>query len=191
MTRPRRPHSGPGRSRRPGDRGGQRPVAQPTAAVSGDGARPRSRVTGRAVILGLVLAVLTISYASSMRAYLQQRSHITDLKAQIAAKESSIADLEREKARWDDPAFVREQARKRFGYMEPGETAWVVVGADGKPLDDGAGLSDPADIAPQEPTAWWDKAWGSVELAGHPPPVEDPPATRIRQPADKITSGSR
>jgi hypothetical protein len=44
----------------------------------------RSRFTGRAAVLVLVLAVLTVSYASSLRAYLQQRAHIGDLKAQIA-----------------------------------------------------------------------------------------------------------
>ena len=190
MTRPGRRHSGPGRSRRPGDRG-QRASAPLAGTTADNEPRPRSRVTGRAMILALVLAVLTISYASSMRAYLQQRSHIADLKEQIAAKEASIADLEREKARWDDPAFVAEQARKRFGYLNPGEQSWVVVGADGQPIDDDAALSDPDEVVPTTPTPWWDKAWGSMELAGHPPPVEDPPATRIRQPASKITSGSR
>ena len=34
-------------------------------------------------MLVLVAAVLVVSYASSMRAYLQQRSHINDLHAQI------------------------------------------------------------------------------------------------------------
>ena len=67
-------------------------------------------------MLVLVLAVLTVSYASSLRAYLQQRSHIGDLKAQIAEREASINDLEREKKRWDDPAdeaAIRAQLKRR------------------------------------------------------------------------------
>ena len=43
-------------------------------------------------MLVLVLAVLTVSYASSLRAYLQQRPLIGDLKAQIAEREASIND---------------------------------------------------------------------------------------------------
>ena len=45
----------------------------------------------------LVLAVLTVSYASSLKAYLQQRQHIAELKAQIAQSEADIDVLEREK----------------------------------------------------------------------------------------------
>ena len=94
-------------------------------------------------MLVLVLAVLTVSYASSLRAYLQQRSHIGDLKAQIAEREASISDLEREKRRWDDPAYVKAQARARFGYLMPGESGFEVIGADGKPLEAQASLERP------------------------------------------------
>lgn len=141
------------------------------------------------MLLGLVLAVLAISYASSMRAYLQQRSHIEDLQAQITETKASIAQLQREKARWEDPEYQKEQARLRFGYVDPGETSWSVVGADGQPLGDEPTLNDPGDVIPQAPTPWWEKAWGSVELAGDPPPVPVPPAVKVGHPADKI-SGS-
>ncbi len=183
-----RKSSGPGRSRRPGDRGTPRSVSSDVSPPSSDETkRPRSKLTGRAAILALVLAVLAISYASSMRAYLQQRAHISDLEAQIATKQTSIDKLARETQRWKDPAYVKDQARTRFGYVEPGERAWVVVGADGTRLEDQAKLSDPSDVVPQTPTAWWEKAWGSVELAGHPPADQDPPATRIGGPAKKIS----
>ena len=191
MTRPGRPHSGPSRSRRPGDRNASRLATGPSPDVPRQRTppdKPRSRFTGRAVLLGLVLAVLAISYASSMRAYLQQRAHIEDLQAQISQTKATIAQLEREKARWADPSYVKEQARLRFGYVDPGDTSWQVMGSDGQPLGDEPTLNDPSDVIPQTPTPWWDKAWGSVELAGDPPPVVDPPATRVGKPADKITS---
>jgi hypothetical protein len=130
-------------------------------------------------VLVLVLAVLTVSYASSLRAYLQQRSHIGDLKAQIAEREAAIDDLEREKQRWEDPAYVRTQARERFGYVRPGETSYVVLDEDGEPLESESALHDPAEVLGDEPTAWWDDAWQSVELAGNPPEQAPPPAARI------------
>ena len=85
-------------------------------------------------ILVVVLAVLVVSYASSMRAYLQQRSHIDDLRSQIATSQKDITALEREKGRWKDDAFVETQARERFGWVLPGETSYQVIDRDGKPL---------------------------------------------------------
>lgn len=139
----------------------------------------RPRFTGRAAVLVLVLAVLTVSYASSLRAYLQQRSHIGDLKVAIAERETAINALEREKQRWQDPAFVRAQARARFGYLMPGETGFLVLDENGKPLESRAALSDPDEVIKTVPTAWWSDAWASVELAGNPPAPTEGPAAEI------------
>jgi hypothetical protein len=113
--------------------------------------------------------VLTISYASSLKAYFQQHSQIQQLRGQIAASESSIARLQGEKQRFHDPAYVREQARARFGYLMPGQTSYVVIGQDGKPLAAQATLSDPRTSSSVTPTAWWTREWRSVQLAGNPP----------------------
>ena len=121
------------------------------------------------MVLVLVLSVLTISYASSLKAYFQQHSQIQQLRGQIAASESSIARLQGEKQRFHDPAYVREQARARFGYLMPGQTSYVVIGQDGKPLAAQATLSDPRTSSSVTPTAWWTREWRSVQLAGNPP----------------------
>jgi cell division protein FtsB len=178
-----RGRTGPGRTTGSG-RGGRPPQQPPGAAAAGDGGR-RPRPTGRAAILLLVLAVLAVSYASSMRAYLQQRSHIEDLKSQIAQRETDINALEREKRRWHDPAYVKAQARERFGYLMPGETSYVVLGEDGKPLESQSTLTDPSTVARHAPTAWWTTEWKSVQLAGNPPKPEAPPATEINGAGDK------
>jgi cell division protein FtsB len=121
------------------------------------------------MVLVLVLSVLTISYASSLKAYFQQHSQIQDLRTRIAASESDIHRLEAEKARWNDPAYLREQARARFGYLMPGQTSYVVIGEDGKPLAPQSTLTDPRTNTSSTPTAWWTTEWRSVELAGDPP----------------------
>jgi cell division protein FtsB len=135
----------------------------------------RPRLTGRAAVLVMVLAVLTVSYASSLKAYLQQRQHIAELKAQITQSEADIDALEREKARWRDPAYVQSQARARFGYVMPGETSYVVLDADGKPLEAETSLMPKQAVLGKEPVPWFSAAWDSVLLAGNPPaPVEKP-----------------
>jgi cell division protein FtsB len=131
------------------------------------------------VVLLLVLAVLAVSYASSMRAYLQQRSHIHELKEAIAQREANIDALEREKRRWQDPAFVKAQARERFGYLMPGETGFQVLDEDGQPLESESTLHDPDEVVRTKPTPWWTAAWDSVELAGNPPKPGEGPAEEI------------
>jgi len=177
---PRR-RTGPGRgpgAPRPARATAARPV--PVApAPSGVAARPRSRLTGRAAVLVLVLAVLTVSYASSLRAYLQQRTQINDLKSQIAQHEANIDALESEKERWQDPAYVEQQARARLGYVMPGEKSYLVLDEDGKPLEPASSLQDPRTVISTEPTAWWSNGWASVQLAGNPPKATRPPATQI------------
>ena len=169
----RTPSRGP-RGRSVPRRAVPRAVAAPAAAAE---AR-RPRFTGRAAILVLVVAVLTVSYASSLRAYLQQRAHITDLKSEIALRQASIDDLEREKARWDDPAYIKTQARE-LNYVMPGETSYVVLDENGEPLEKDSELTDPSTVARKPPTAWWSTAWQSVELAGNPPKPDPAPASRI------------
>ncbi len=140
---------------------------------------PRTRFTGRAAVLVLVVALLTVSFASSLRAYVQQRNHLNELKAQIAETEADINDLETEKRRWQDPAYVRAQARERFGFVLPGETGFQVLDENGEPLQTDARLSDPEDVIKVVPDPWWGKAWESVELAGNPPAPQPDPNTQI------------
>ena len=179
-----RGRSGPGRGGRARAREA-RPAAGPPRRP--DPERPRQRLTGRAAILVLVVAVLAVSYASSLRAYLEQRSHIGDLKEQIAERQASIDDLEFEKKRWQDPAYVSQQARERFGYVEPGATPFVVLDENGEPLEREAELTDPDTIAQEPPRAWYDDAWESVKVAGNPPKKAPPVPLRKIDGSDQPT----
>jgi cell division protein FtsB len=136
--------------------------------------RRGSSLTARAIALVAVLLILTISYATSLRIYLSQAHEISATTAEIAERQQRIRDLQDELARWDDEAYVRTQARERLGWVVPGETGYVVVDADGRPLGGGAKIN--AEAAPEEQPqdAWWSKLWGSVQAADRPAPVKTP-----------------
>ena len=144
-------------------------------------------MTGRAAILLLVLAVLAVSYASSMRAWLRQRSEINTLTAQIAEQRAEVVALEQTKQRLHDPAYVKTLARLRFGWLMPGETGYRVIDTDGRVLSGGgAELTDPGRRSATGNTEWWQDMWGSVVAAGREPgDRESRPAVR-RTPADRI-----
>ncbi len=184
MPADRRPRARGGRppARRPRSSARRRPAASrprpATTAAKTAVAAPPPRLTGRAGVLVLVLAVLAVSYASSLRAYLQQRGEIEDYQRTIAERRVEISALEREKRRWQDPNYVRAQARERLGYVMVGERPFVVL-EDGKPLATESELTDPDSVAPEPPRAWWDDAWDSVEIAGDPQRRTRPPLTRV------------
>jgi len=124
--------------------------------------------------LSVVLLILTISYATSLRIYFSQAHEISATKAEIAERQQRILQLQGELARWDDEGYVRSQARERLGWVVPGETGFTVVDAEGRPLGGGAEIK--AESASDEPAqdSWWSKLWGSVEAADRPAPVPDP-----------------
>ncbi|GAA4808705.1 septum formation initiator family protein [Nocardioides caeni] len=146
----------------------------------------KSRLTSRAAILVLVLAVLAVSYASSLRAYLQQRESIESLEQTIDDRQRDIAELKKEKERWQDPAYVAQQARARFGYVARGETPYVVLDAEGNPLDASAELGDPDTLDDPDATVWYEDAWTSMKVAGDPPTEITVPADEIRAPKEDL-----
>jgi cell division protein FtsB len=133
-----------------------------------------SSVTTRAIALAVVILILTISYASSLRIYFAQREEIASTRAEIVQRQAEMQSLQAQLARWQDPAYVEAQARARLGWVMPGEKGYRVVDADGRPIAGGGEIS-PARTAPEEPEdAWWSKLWGSVEAADRPAPKKQP-----------------
>ncbi len=152
----------------------------------------KAKLTGRATVLLLVLAVLAVSYASSMRAWIKQRGEINAVTAQIAEQKADVAALALAKERWRDPAYIAAQARQRFGWLMPGETGYRVIGPDGKVIADGGSeLSDPTTQAKESPE-WWETQWGSIVEAGKTPDeiAAEQPDEPDRKPADRIRSRS-
>lgn len=135
-------------------------------------------------ILVVVFAVLVVSYGSSLHAYLQQQSHLSSLRAQIVSAQHAIAREKRERSRWSDKAYVEQQARERFGWVMPGQTAYQVIGADGRPVQGSNRLDDPTLSKATVPTAWWTRAYGSLQHADHPAAFTKP------APLSKITAKS-
>jgi hypothetical protein len=124
--------------------------------------------------LTVVLLILTISYASSLRIYFSQAHDIAATKAEITERQQRIVALQSELANWQDESYVRTQARERLGWVVPGEIGYKVVDADGKPLGGGAEISaESAEPVRPPEDAWWAKVWGSVAAADEPAPVTD------------------
>lgn len=185
---------GPGRPapRKPAGSRGGRPTTRSSApgpsrtkAPARGPAKPASAGTGpqlttRAVVLLSVVLLLIASYTTTLHAWWQQRSEIQSTKAEIVMRKQAIVDLEDQMDRWDDPAYVKQQAKERFGWVSPGEVGYRVIGSDGKVQGADVPTLDAPAEAPEP--AWYDKLWGSVKEAGKEPT----PATTPEPDPDKV-----
>ncbi len=90
----------------------------------------RSRLTGRAALLALVLCSLIVALAYPMRQYVSQRAQIADMERQQRQARERVEQLRDLKARWQDDAYAEQQIRLRLHYVMPGETGYIVVDPD-------------------------------------------------------------
>ena len=120
----------------------------------------RGSLTGRAVILALVLAALVLMLAVPIRSWVAQRAEISGLQADVDAARARVAELEILKERWNDPAFVAAEARRRLHFVLPGEIGYTTIGADGKPV-----VETMAAAEALSRMTWVEKLWGALQEA--------------------------
>ena len=173
---PRRPSSSQSGTRRVA--GGARPRQVPaeraaSAAGSGSGssgsrqrglptAVPERTLPPRVVILAVVCLLAFVVIFTSLRAYLSQQAQYDAVVDRIKEASDTSTTLENELAQWKDDTYVRSQVRERLGYVMPGDTSYVVVGADTvkQPSVGGEATQDSQDVP------WYQALRESSQAAG-------------------------
>lgn len=142
-------------------------------------------MTTRAAVLAVIGCALVLALAYPIRAYVAQRGNIRKLEQQRSAAQRRVDVLERQRAQWEDRAYVETQARQRLRYVLPGEKSLLVIGQAPAPAATPS-PSSPRAAAPNDP--WYERLWTTVEIAGTPskegsvrggrPAKSTPPPTR-------------
>lgn len=120
---------------------------------------PAHSFNGRLVALIVVATIIVFLAAPTAKIYVDQRAQIAQLEQSIAQAQQQQQTLKRQEQRWSDDTYVEQQARERMFYVMPGESAYLVLGADGtadEPLDSSA-----QQVEAGKP-AWADGLWRSV-----------------------------
>ncbi len=112
-----------------------------------------------------IVGFLAVLLVPTARAYLGQRQQISSLRQQVAAQERSVAALHAEKERWQDPAYIEQQARQRLKFVKVGETSYTVIDAEPKQPD--VPVLEAASGVPDN-LPWYDAVWTSVRAADVP-----------------------
>jgi cell division protein FtsB len=124
---------------------------------------PAKAFSGRMLALAVVMIAITIMLAPTVKVFFDKRAEIAALNAEIAASQAQQDSLRQQVSRWQDPNYVKQQARDRINMVMPGETGYWVFGSDlpagSSSSQSGAAAQDPADLP------WVDSLWESIRRA--------------------------
>lgn len=121
-----------------------------------------NRRTKSWLLMGAAVVFLFILVGPTLKAYVGQRQQIAQLREQVAAQEVRVEDLQAEQARWQDPAYVEQQARQRLKFVKVGEKAYTVL----DPKDTKA--TAPGMAEADRSSAWYVTVWDSLGAADAP-----------------------
>lgn len=96
------------------------------------------RLSGFMVIMMGLVVLAAFVLVPTIGTYVDQRQQVAALQAAVQLSEDEVAELESQRERWQDPAYITTQARERLYYVKPGEVVYLV--------DDDL----PPELAPQE-----------------------------------------
>ncbi len=165
--------TGPGAGRsRAGAASGLRKAASARAATE----RRASRRLKQLLVLASIFVMLAITLVPTLRSYLHQQGQIDALREHVGTQERKVGELQKEQARWNDDAYVVQQARERLKFVKVGDRSYTVI--DGEPTKPAIkGVASAPASSSDHP--WYGQLWESVRAADT--------RSATRQPAPKPT----
>lgn len=89
------------------------------------------------VLVMIVVGVMTL--APRVQTWFVQRQAILEAQSQLDEAKKDVAEMQVERKRWEDPAYIKSQARDRLYYVMPGEVSFLVMDADSVDVSDTSG----------------------------------------------------
>ena len=84
--------------------------------------------SGRTFSLVAVFFIFALVLAPPIQHYFTQRAQINALRAQVDDDRAALEAARIELTRWQDPDYVKAQARERLHFVMPGERQYIVTG---------------------------------------------------------------
>ena len=87
----------------------------------------RRRTSNRFLALLAILFVFALTIAPPVKHYFTQRAQISALKSQLSADNVALQKAREELLLWQDPEYIKTQARERLHFVLPGERQYIVT----------------------------------------------------------------
>ncbi|MGO0574849.1 FtsB family cell division protein [Ornithinimicrobium panacihumi] len=160
---PRTPSSR-GSARPASRRSGGRPGVRSMTGAAGSVRRAPAHVR-RLLALALLVVLMGAVVYPVLSGYLRQRADITAAEERIADERAEISRLETELKKWDDDAYVEQQARQRLRFVKQGETAFTVIDDRDEVYTEALPGMAPVSEEVLAESPWYGQVWESVKIA--------------------------
>lgn len=124
----------------------------------------RNQGSGRTFAIAAIFFALALFLAPPIKNYFTQRAQISALESQLASDYSALEAARKELMLWQDPNFIKSQARERLHFVMPGERQYIVTGGDESEDSSNNGISVVENLPEGQP--WYTRMIASVTEAG-------------------------
>ena len=124
----------------------------------------RRRTSNRVLALSAILFFLALTIAPPVKHYFTQRAQISALKSQLSADQTALQKAQNELLLWQDPEYVKSQARERLHFVLPGERQYIVTEGETDAAQSGT-TKIASSLADGQP--WYSRLIASISETGN------------------------
>jgi hypothetical protein len=96
--------------------------------------------------------------------YFTQRAQISALKSQLSADQTALQKAQKELLLWQDPEYIKSQARERLHFVMPGERQYIVTEGETDAAQSGT-TKIASSLADGQP--WYSRLIASISETGN------------------------
>ena len=124
----------------------------------------RRRTSNRVLALSAIFFVLALTIAPPVKHYFTQRAQISALKAELSADNTALEKAREELLLWQDPEYIKSQARERLHFVLPGERQYIVTDGEKNQQQNGT-TKIASSLADGQP--WYARLIASISETGN------------------------
>jgi cell division protein FtsB len=124
----------------------------------------RNQGSGRLFAVAAIFFMLALFLAPPIKNYFVQRAQISALQSQLKSDNTALEAARKELTLWQDPDYVKSQARERLHFVMPGERQYIVTGVDGENSDEEVTTDVVKNLPEGQP--WYTRMIASITEAG-------------------------
>ena len=124
----------------------------------------RRRTSNRVLALSAIFFILALTIAPPVKHYFTQRAQISALKAQLSADNTALEKAREELLLWQDPEYIKSQARERLHFVLPGERQYIVTNGENNQQQNGT-TKIASSLADGQP--WYARLIASISETGN------------------------
>ena len=124
----------------------------------------RRRTSNRVLALSAIFFILALTIAPPVKHYFTQRAQISALKAELSADNTALQKAREELLLWQDPEYIKSQARERLHFVLPGERQYIVTDGENNQQQNGT-TKIASSLADGQP--WYARLIASISETGN------------------------